>query len=81
MTKLNPYIIDGIAIERIRLPNERPIRVSLSPDGDIEACFYDDMKKYVVIYVRGGGCKTSTVPSNSDEYRWLVRAARKHVVL
>jgi hypothetical protein len=55
------------------------IRAAVTQDGDIEAAVVIDGRvQRVVVYRQGGGCKESTVPSGSDIYRQLVRAAREH---
>lgn len=54
------------------------IRVAALEDGNIEAsALINGRWEYVYVYKIGGGCFESSVPTKSDEYRWLVTAARE----
>jgi hypothetical protein len=62
----------------------RPIiRTALTADGDIEAAFVrpgGGIVCRVVVDRRTGDLLDASVQQGSDEFRWLIRAARKHVM-
>ena len=53
------------------------VYVGLTIDGDIEATFYHRRGCRVLIDRRTGDMLTSTVKEGTDEFRWLIRAARE----
>ena len=60
---------------------QRPrIRVANTPDGGIEAAFYQFVTlKHVVIDARYGEVIETTVPVGTDDFRRLVKAARRYL--
>jgi hypothetical protein len=57
------------------------IRCATMPDGNIEACVYLDLSRRLVIDVRSGAVIDSNVEEGTDDFRLLVREARKYKAL
>lgn len=59
---------------------EPEIRCALTCNGDIEAAMWSSPHLNLVIDRRTGAVIKANVKEGSDEFRWLVRAARKHLI-